>query len=169
MLPTPVGLELTFVAYVDTACAKSVVGSEVADELVKHCNSVNWLCETVPDREPFRFGPGKRIWSEKALVFVVVWGRHMVVLRVSVVQPHAPCLLSKPVFQMLGGVIDLAESTVTFKGLNSKTERLHDLTTGHIAIELVKPGAQTPEVSETVLSLCRNGSEVTVDNEALRR
>ena len=65
------GQELPFVAYVDTACAKSVVGGSAASLLLEHCQKVQWPCEEVPDHEPCRFGPGKRIWSTKAVVFAV--------------------------------------------------------------------------------------------------
>lgn len=52
------GLDLTHVAYADTARANSVTGQENADSLVAHCKQNNWLCRLVEDREPFRFGPG---------------------------------------------------------------------------------------------------------------
>ena len=133
------GQELPFVAYVDTACAKSVVGSSAASLLLEHCQEVQWPCEEVPDHEPFRFGPGKRIWSTKALVFAVTWGGHTVVLRVSVVDPDVPFLLSKGVFKRLGAQIDLEVNECVFRRLNRGVEMLHDLTSGHVGIELVKP------------------------------
>ena len=73
-----------FTAYVDTACAKSVIGADNADDI--HCKTHRWPFALVDEREPFRFGPGKRIWSEKALVLGVLWGQAVVVLRISIVE-----------------------------------------------------------------------------------
>ena len=116
------GQELPFVAYVDTACAKSVVGGSAASLLLEYCQKVQWPCEEVPDHEPFRFGPGKRIWSTRALVFAVTWGDHSVVLRVSVIDPDVPFLLSKGVFKRLGAQIDLESNECVFKKLNGGVE-----------------------------------------------
>ena len=133
---TLAGQELSFVAYVDTACAKSVVGQAEADALEKHCKAVEWPCVRVPESEPFRFGPGKQMWSEWALVFAVVWAEHVVVLRVSVVSPDVPFLLSKSVFKRLGAQIALGARVCLFRQLDEKSEALHDLPTGHVGIQL---------------------------------
>ena len=81
------GLDFTHCAYADTACARSVTGQENADSLVAHCKQNNWPYRLVEDREPFRFGPGKRIWSSQALVLAVVWGRISIVIKFSIVPP----------------------------------------------------------------------------------
>ena len=119
-------------------------------------------------RDRFRFGPGKRIWSTKALVFAVTWGGHTVILRVSVVDPDVPFLLSKGVFKRLGAQIDLEVNECVFRRLNRGVEMLHDLTSGHVGIELVKPGGTKPVASKTAIDLCKAGVEVTLEDEALR-
>ena len=101
------GLDLPHVAYADTACARSVTGQENADSIVAHCKQHNWPFELVEDREPFRFGPGKRIWSKEALLIAVVWGQVTIVIRFSIVPPTVPFLVSKFVFKRLGSVLDL--------------------------------------------------------------
>ena len=46
----------------------------------------------VKDKEPFRFGQGKRIYSEQALLLPVVWGDVTVVLRISIISADVPFL-----------------------------------------------------------------------------
>jgi hypothetical protein len=95
------GLDLPQVGYADTACAKSVVGKDNADSVVEFCKQNQWPYELVPDKEPFRFGPGKRIWSTDALLIAMIWGNATIVLRFSIVAPTVPFLISKFVFKRL--------------------------------------------------------------------
>ena len=100
------GLDLEHVACADTACARSVTGQENADSIVERCKQNNWPFKLVEDREPFRFGPGKRIWSRQALVLAAVLGNVSIVIRFSIVPPEVPFLISKFVFKRLGAVSD---------------------------------------------------------------
>ena len=54
--------------------------------------------------------------------------------------------------------------------INGETaiEPVYDLTTGHVAAELVKANATPPQVSEAVWQICRDGEEVIVVDEKLR-
>ena len=88
------GIDLPYAALVDTACAKSVMGDEEAQMLIEAFRADGWPVKVVDDTEPFRFGPGKRIWSEKAVVFVVVWGGKVVLLQISILKAKIPPLLS---------------------------------------------------------------------------
>jgi hypothetical protein len=72
------GSDLPFAACADTACAKSVVGQQECDPMIKFCDEKQWPYKLVDDREPFRFGPGKRIWSKKALIIPVFWGGQII-------------------------------------------------------------------------------------------
>jgi len=163
------GLDLPHVAYVDTACARSVTGQENADALVAECKVANWPYALVDDSEPFRFGPGKRIWSRQALIIAVCWGNVTVVLRFSIVPQEVPFLISKFVFKRLGCTIDLDDNELTMKRLNHSVEPIYDLTTGHVGVELVKVGANPPEVQQSTMDLCAAGDEVTVDDMVLRK
>ena len=111
------GLDLTHVAYADTACARSITGQENADSIVAHCNQNNWPYRLVSDREPFRFGPGKRSWSSQALLLSVVSGKVAIVIRFSIVPPEVPFLISKCVFKRLGVVLDLDDNQLVFERL----------------------------------------------------
>ena len=80
-----------------------------------------------------------------------------------------PCLISKFVLKQLGAVIDLENNHVVFKKITALTEPLHDLETGHVAIELIKDGQDPPEVDPDAIEICKNGQEVTMGNAALRQ
>ena len=168
-ITSTLGVDLMFTAYVDTACAKSVIGLENANDIVDYCKNNHWPYALVEEREPFRFGPGKRIWSEKALVLGVLWGQAVVVLRISIVENDVPCLISKFVLKQLGAVIDLESNHVVFKKITQQIEPLHDLESGHVAIELIKEGQQPLDVDPEAIEICRNGQEVTMGHSDLRK
>jgi hypothetical protein len=163
------GTELPHAAYGDTACAKSVGGEEAAVKLMKHIDDHGGQYALVDEKEPFRFGPGKRIWSKRALVVTVNWGGQVVVLRFSLVEQDVPFLISKYVFKRLGGVLDLDANTLTLKKLGGATEPLHDLVTGHVGLELVKEGQGPAVASQETVDLCKGGDEVTVENPEHRK
>ncbi len=123
----------------------------------------------VDDREPFRFGPGKRLWSQKALIIPVLWGGLVIIIRFSIVAPGVPFLVSKFVFKRLGGVLDLDSNELILKRLNKVTEPLYDLVTGHVGLEIVKQGVEPPTAKAEAMELCVKGDEVTVDDELLRK
>ena len=166
------GVDLTHVAYADTACARSVTGQENADSIVAHCRQNNWPYRLVEDREPFRFGPGKRIWSSQALILALVWGRISIVIRFSIVPPEVPFLISKYVFKRIGALLDLDDNQLVLKRFCTNTsegiEPLYDLMSGHIAVELVPQGQQPPKISEDTLDLASSGHEVMVNDPELR-
>ena len=109
------GMDLNFPAYVDTAAAKSVAGREAADVLISECKERGWPFALVDEHEPFCSGPGRRVWSEQALVLAVVWARVVVILRISIINQSVPTLLSKFVFKRLGARIDLDDNSIEFK------------------------------------------------------
>jgi len=117
------GVTLSHAAYVDTACAKSVVGTANSGELIQYCKDNQWPVLVVNENEPFRFGPGKRMWSEQAVVVPVCWAKQIVVLRISIVDHEVPFLISKYVFKSLGALIDLDANEVTFKKFQSSKKR----------------------------------------------
>ena len=99
----------------DAAAAKSVAGREEADALISGYEERGWPFALVDEHEPFRFGPGRRVWSERALVLAVVWARVVVILRISIIDQSVPTLISKFVFKKLGARIDLDENRIEFK------------------------------------------------------
>ena len=162
------GVSVPFPAYVDTACAKAVGSDQEAKSLMKYCKEHQWPYAQQKEKEPFRFGPGSRIWSSYALILPVVWAGTTVVLRISIIDKNVPFLLSKHVFKRLGASIDLEDNVVSFKRFPGKKQELHDLRSGHVAIALVDPEAKPPIVTEEVLALCASGQEVTLADPILR-
>ena len=74
MMTTLRGVTLEAAALVDTACAKSVAGMDGANTMMRLCVERDIPCEKVADHEPFRFGPGKGLYSCFALIVTVVLG-----------------------------------------------------------------------------------------------
>ena len=91
---------------IDTACAKTVAGETWADEVMAYCEAEGLPYRKVDESEPFRFGPGAKIWSEYDLIIPILWSSTTLLLRVSVVAKEVPCLISRPVMKRLGGVVD---------------------------------------------------------------
>ena len=163
------GLELPHVAYVDTACARCVVGQAPADGVISFCKAHNWPYKLVTDHEPFRFGPGRRIWSEMALIIAVIWGGVTVVIKFSIVPPLVPFLISKYVFKRLRANIDLDVNELTLKGFPQPCiEPLYDLVSGHVAVEITKKDCQPPALDAEAFGLCEASEEVTVVDPLLR-
>ena len=163
------GYKLPFVAYADTACAKSVTGRVNAEMLQEWCRSKSWPVKIVEDKEPFKFGPGKRIWSTSAILVVTKWGNQTVVVRFSIVDKEVPFLISKFVMKRLGSVIDMDENYILFKRLQCSKEAIHDLPSGHVGPELVREGVEPPASYQTALQLCETGEEVAVDDPELQQ
>ena len=131
---TLLGTCLPFAAYVDTACAKCVVGQQNAGGLIDFCKSVSWPYRVVEDHEPFRFGPGPRIWSQKALIVVVRWGQQVILIRFSIVKQHVPFLVSKYVCRRLGAVVDLDANVLMLKRVGQVQEKCTILTLDMLAL-----------------------------------
>ncbi len=163
------GLDLPYVAYVDTACARSVTGQENADALVSYCKANNWPYLLTADHEPFRFGPGKRIWSQQAVIVIVCWGGIVFGIRFSIVPPQVPFLISKYVFKRLACKIDLDDNELEFKRFGNQRETLYDLPSGHVAIELIKQDVKPPEISAETMELCKQGEEVAANDPEIRK
>ena len=163
-------VKIQFAAYVDTACAKSCMSHAEFTDIKQYCEDNDWPCRVVTEKEPFRFGPGTRIWSEEALIIPVVWANQVVVLRISVIPKRVPCLLSKTVFKTLRCALDLDDNEAIFKLFpNPKAEPLYDIPSGHVVIEMLKAKPKTiPQVDASAWAACEGGKEVTVNDPVLR-
>ena len=150
------GSDMPFLAYVDTACARGVGGRKAIDALTQWCEQHGWPHVVVADRQPFRFGPGERIWANEALVLAVIWAGTQITIRISVVEKTVPLLISKPILKQLGAVIDSAQNRLKIQGSQS-TEELFDLVSGHVGIQLVRNDLAPPgECAQQVI----DGKEV---------
>ena len=54
-----------------------------------------------------KYGPGWRVYSERALLLPVAWGNKTFILRLSTVDHDVPCLISRLAMKTLQRVIDL--------------------------------------------------------------
>ena len=73
----------------------------------------------------------------------------------------SPVSLKQYVFKRLRAVLSLEVNNVTFKLFPGRKEPLHDLESGHVAIDLTKKGQQPPQVPQEVMDICVAGDEVT--------
>ena len=94
-------------------------------------------------------------------------------IRFSTVPPEVPFLISKYVFKRLGVSLDLDLDELVLKRFGTDTVReiepLHDLMSGHVAVELVPEGKEPPQISEETLDLASAGHEVMVNDPELRK
>ena len=103
----------------------------------------------------------------------MVWGKVAVVIRLSIVPPEVPFLISKFVFKRLGVILDLDDNELVLKRFGTDQARavepLYDLMSGHVAVELVPEGKAPPQISEETLDLVSSGHEVMVNDPELMR
>ena len=93
---------------IDTDCAKTVAGEPWAHAITKHfSDNYNYVIDKVVEKEPFRFGPGPRLWSEYALLVPCRRQGEMVILRVSIVKRDVPPLMAKRVLRELKAIMNL--------------------------------------------------------------
>ena len=91
------------VALIDTACAKTVAGRAWAEDTKAEYTRRGIKLVMVPESEPFRFGPGERIWSKEALIVPLYWESSVFAVRVSIVERDVPCLISRRTLKGLWG------------------------------------------------------------------
>ena len=139
-------------------------------DIQEYCRLNDWPLKVVAEQEPFRFGPGNRIWSEEAIIVPVVWASQVVLLRISVLPKKVPCLLSKTVFKTLRCALDLDDNEAIFKLFPvPRTEPLYDIPSGHVIIELLKKHKpkNVPQITEEAWAVCADGKEVTVNDPVM--
>ena len=78
------------IALLDTACAKTCGGKDWADIAIERAEKLGLPYQWVKEHEPFRFGPGKRISAEHALILPFRWGGVLGLLRISILPTDAP-------------------------------------------------------------------------------
>ena len=66
------------------------------------------IVRTIPEKESFKFGPGKQIFSEFAVI-IPVWVSEGLAycVRASVIKQDVPLLFSRNVLQGVGAVLDM--------------------------------------------------------------
>ena len=94
-------------AIIDTACAKTVSGMKWYEDYAQHAKTKGHTVRTVPEKESFKFGPGKQIFSEFAVIIPVQVEGLAYCVRASVIKQDVPLLFSRKVLQGVGAVLDM--------------------------------------------------------------
>ncbi len=102
-VPSSTGGDDVDLLFVDTACAKSVAGARWANAIEQWCiEHFNTQLIYVNECEPFRFGPGDRIYSKRAIIVPCLWGDSVAPIRLSIVDKEVPPLIAKRVLKSSG-------------------------------------------------------------------
>ena len=63
--------------------------------------------------------------------------------------------------------LDLDSNLLVLRRLGDAKEILHDLKSGHVAVQLIKSGVNPPQISQATMDACIDGAEVAVDEVAV--
>ena len=151
----------------DSACAKTVGGEPWKEAMVLLCEKYGIPYSIAEESEPFRFGPGKRMYSKCALLLPVIWGPCTAIVRISIVEKDVPCLLSRPAMGLLSMVLDMANNSVTIGAMEDTVVSLRPIETGHVAIPVFGTESHRPQPTDTAFQICREGREVALADETL--
>ena len=122
--------DMKCMALSDTCCARSVAGEEWAKLHMKHLHALGADAFIVPEKRPFRFGAGPRVYSSYSMVIPLAVDQAKTVpwIRVSVVPQQVPLLLSKSALKSLGTVMDLAGGRLELSALGTETKLVETAT-----------------------------------------
>ena len=89
------------------------------EKLVKEMTGTD--VPSVPEKLGFKFGPGRRVHSTRAIVVLTEMnhGQGTLYVRVSVIDGDVPCLMSNSVAQRYKALIDFDGTTMKFAGMKS--------------------------------------------------
>ena len=131
------GEDMGGIAMSDTCCAKSVAGT---DWMIQH---LQWMDQhdisyhIMEEMEAFRFGPGRRIHSDFAVIMpaAIAGSKVPALVRVSVVPQKVPLLVSRGVLQGLGAILYMSEGKVDFQKLKCQVD-LVNTPSGHVGFAI---------------------------------
>ena len=121
----------------DTACARTVAGSQWLQEYVDKLAKYGTRPELRHECEAYRFGAGKIHYSSFYVVLAFELGNKIVCVRTSIINGDVPLLLSKTVLSKLGMVYDVEKGQADFSKVGLKAYDLLTTSTGHPAIPIV--------------------------------
>lgn len=112
------------IAMTDTCCAKTVVGDQWARQHMMALQDAGIDFLVVRERNPFRFGPGKKVYSTGAFIFPLALpgGKGVAVVRASMVEGNIPLLLSKKALTELGGTLFLKKEKLGLSELETEVD-----------------------------------------------
>ena len=132
------------VAITDSACSRSVAGSEWIKRLRENALAKGHHFEVVPQHEQFKFGGDKLFLSKKAWCFWLnIYGKWFI-LKVSELDADVPLLLSRPALAQLGMRYDLPANVASFGALNLTEVPLQTTLTDLPAVPVASSSSPAP-------------------------
>ena len=123
----------------DTACRRSLIGSNVLDRVEEHVKGLGGRVVRKKGLNVFRFGNAESLTSNELAIIPCCIGGRKILLQVAVLPgtgSETPLLMSKELLRELGAVLDMTEDTMTFRKLSNVTVRLGRTSKGHYAVPL---------------------------------
>ena len=131
------------VGALDSACNRTCSGPKWLEAYVQQIRQsapafISNLIQEVVEHENFRFGNGGIVPSTHRWRLPAFVGGRVLLLWVSLVPvPSLGLLLGRDFLESVGGVLDFADKTISFKHLEAKTQRLEQMSAGHYMLPLV--------------------------------
>ena len=113
-----------FLAIVDTAYIKSVVGYPWFEQFYKMSDALDLPFEVIEEKGSFKFGASRVFESSFSVRGWFAIGGQWFAVKVAIVPCPVPLLFSRPVLSQLGMKYDLAAETVTLSVLDVKNLKL---------------------------------------------
>ena len=96
------------------------------------------LIQEITEHENFRFGNGGVVPSTHRWRIPAFVGGRVLLIWVSLVPvPSLGLLLGRDFLESVGGVLDFADKTISFKHLEAETQRLEQMSAGHYMLPLL--------------------------------
>ena len=127
----------TLLGITDTACARTVAGTQWLQEYIDRVGEDGGRPEMSKECEAYRFGTGRIHYSSFSAMLSFSLGEKIVQLRASIIPGDIPLLLSKTVLTKLGMIYDVSQGAADFTALGLKDFKLLSTPSGHPAIPIV--------------------------------
>ncbi|OLQ00470.1 Copia protein [Symbiodinium microadriaticum] len=127
----------TLLGITDTACARTVAGTQWLQEYIDRVGEDGGRPEMSKECEAYRFGTGRIHYSSFSAMLSFSLGEKIVQLRASIIPGDIPLLLSKTVLAKLGMIYDVSQGAADFTALGLKDFKLLSTPSGHPAIPIV--------------------------------
>ena len=131
------------VGALDSACNRTCSGPKWLEAYVQKIRQtaptcISSLIQEVAECENFRFGNGGIVPSSHRWRLPAFVGGRVLMLWVSLVPvPSLGLLLGRDFLESVGGVLDFADKTISFKHLEAENQRLEQMSAGHYMLPLV--------------------------------
>ena len=131
------------VGALDSACNRTCTGPKWLEAYTARLREsappfVTELIQEITEHENFRFGNGGVVPSTHRWRIPAFVGGRVLLIWVSLVPvPSLGLLLGRDFLESVGGVLDFADKTISFKHLEAETQRLEQMSAGHYMLPLL--------------------------------